>query len=261
MIGEAFALHVLESTAFHIVRHGYLRLRFLKCAVIRRGEAIRIAFSALVLLRDGDHYLLVRNLHRPESFAPFGGVFKYMNTSTLDQVEFRPQTVESADRINSDMKDDLRGFLPRKNLPALVGWFKKGRGRESADDCLTRELAEEVAEVGLSKSVKCPEIIPFLLVRKVEEGPEKVMGETYTQYRIFEVWEPDFSKAVVRKFVRRLMEKARAGQKDLLLASAQEIISGRAASGDLIGHHAGYLFGNKRVRPESPMFKVRSAAK
>src|SRR5436305_3375130 len=137
------------------------------------------------------------------------------------------------------MKDDLRGFLPRKNLPALVGWFKKGKGHESADDCLARELAEEVAEVGISKSVKCPEIIPFHLVRKVEEGPEKVMGEGYTQYRIFEVWEPDISKAVVRKFVKRLMEKARAGQKDLLLASAQEIISGRAASGDLIGHHAG----------------------
>jgi hypothetical protein len=226
--------------------------------MIKRSEDMRVSFSALVLLRDGDHYLLVRNLHRPESFAPFGGVFKYKDSSILDELEFRPQTIESTDHINSDMKDDLRGFLPRKNLPALAAWFRKSKGRENADDCLRRELAEEIREVGIPKKIKCPEIIPFHFVRRIEEGPEQVPGEMYTQYRIFEVYEPDASKSSVKKFVRQLMECARAGQKDLLLVTAQEMVSGRAGSGDLIGHHACYLFGSKRVRPGSPMFRAKS---
>jgi SMODS-associated NUDIX domain len=255
---EAIALHLFESAAFHAFRHGFLRLRFLKCATIRRSEDMRIAFSALVLLRDGDHYLLVRNLHRPESFAPFGGVFKYKDLSMLDQFEFRPQTLGSIDNINSDMKDDLRGFLPRKNLSALVAWFRKGKGRETADDCLRRELAEEIQEIGISRQVKCPEVIPFRFIRRVEEGPENIPGETYTQYRIFEVYEPDISKPSVNKLVKTLMSRAYSGEKDLLFATSQEIVSGRAASGNLIGHHAGYLFGNKRVRPGSPMFKAKS---
>jgi hypothetical protein len=250
MLGEALILHIVESTTFHLFRHGYLHLRFVNCALIHPSQDMRVAFSAILLIRDGGNYLLVRNLHRPESFGPFGGVFKYIDPSRLDQLEFKPETTASG----KDMKDDLRGYLPRKKLSALVAWFKTMKGRELADECIRRELAEEIAEVGLSSQLKCPDIFPIRLIRSVQESPARVPGQNYTQFRLFEIYEPDLSKKSIKHFCNRLLGHARRGHKDLLLVSAEEIVSGRAASGPLIGHHAGYLFGKKRVRPDTPMF-------
>jgi hypothetical protein len=248
MLGEAIALHISETALFHLLRRGYWRTRFWTCLVVRPEEDIRVSFSALVRLHQGDSYVLVRNLHRPETFAPFGGVYKHRGTSYLDRIDFRPQTFGSDD----DMENDLRGFLPRKNLPRLVSWFKESKGRESADDCLTRELSEEIGETHLPRRIKCPELIHFQLIRSIQEGPEEIPGESYKQYRLFEVYDAEISKPGVKTLMGQLLKRATQGTPDLIAATSSEIRSGRTAHGHLIAPHASYLLGNRRIRKESP---------
>jgi hypothetical protein len=254
VLGEAIILHIVESATFHVIRHNYHRFRLLRCAVFSRSEDIRVAFCAMLLLRDGDRYLLIRNLHRRESFGPFGGVFKYKDISKLDDLEFKPQTQPYA----NDMKEDIRGFLPRKRLPSLIAWFKKGWGRESSEECLTREMREEMAEAELPRRLNFPESLRIKHVRTVEELPARVPGQLYTQYRIFEVHELNLAFSSMKKFNSQLFSVVPRHRNNLLLATAKEIEVGRAESGELIGHHACYLIGKKRLRPESPMFSTQA---
>lgn len=215
-----------------------------------------MAFSALLRISDSDRYLLVRNLHRPESFGPFGGVYKYFEDAqpALDRFDFKPQVFGPG----ADMKNDIRGFLPRKNLAKIVQWYAKKTDRESFKECLCRELREELVEVGLPR-IRCPDGLLFRPVRTVREGPGSVPGEDYTQFRIFEVYDLFPMSTDTQKFVRQLFKAARR-HKNVLLASAKEIIRGRASNGSVIGHHAGYLLGGKRVRPDNPAFVQQQKA-
>lgn len=60
-------------------------------------KEIRVAMAALIRITSGDNYVLIRNLHRPESFAPLGGVYKYFDEARhpLDTCEFRAQVVDA----------------------------------------------------------------------------------------------------------------------------------------------------------------------
>lgn len=125
----------------------------------------------------------------------------------LDKLEFKGHRLHPVD----DMQNDLRGFLPQRNLPKLVRWFKKRKeDRETADECLTREFSEEVREAKLNK-IRCPQFIPFQLVRRVQEGPEKVLGQPYMQYRIFNIYKIDESKTFAKQFKTKLLAAARRG--------------------------------------------------
>jgi transcriptional regulator with XRE-family HTH domain len=212
---------------------------------------IRVAFSALLRIADADRFVLVRNLHRKETFGPFGGVFKYLNEaqSTLDNCEFKPQVIEPRD----DMRNDLRGFLPQQHLKNILAWYRKGFGRESSEQCLIRELKEELKEAGLSGNLNCPTDIEFRQVRSVAEGPASVPGQLYKQYRIFEVLDPITGNRETDEFLRRLFEMAHQ-HSNLLIARSQEIYAGRSKSGVVIGPQSGYLLGKKRIRPDDPLF-------
>lgn len=250
MIIESIVENIIATEVGHYIRRSAWRLRFVRCQVVNPSEDIRIAFSALLRIADGDKYLLIRNLHRPETFGPFGGVYKYLEDAqpTLDGFDFKPQVFGPGD----DMRYDIRGFLPRKNLAKLVGWFSKQANRESFKECLCRELREELAEVGVPR-IQCPDGLQFRPVRTVREGPGPVPGEDYTQFRIFEVYDLHPVSTDTQKFVRKLFRAARR-HKNLLLANAKEIIRGRATDGSVIGHHSGYLIGRKRIRPDTPAF-------
>jgi SMODS-associated NUDIX domain len=247
MIGEG----LVENFIVYVVREQLWKINFLKCKLINPSEEMRVAFSAMLRITDGSGYLLVRNLHRPETFGPFGGVYKYFEDAIpqLDNITFNPQIFGPSD----DMKQDLRGFLPRKNLPKLLRWYRSGNNRENYNDCLCRELKEELKEVALLKSVKPPNILHFRLVRSVLEGPERVPGQTYTQFRIFEIYDLFPTTSHIKRFIKRLLKEA-SEHPDLLTVTAQEIRTGRARDGGVIGHHCGYLISHKRLRPDTPMF-------
>lgn len=256
MFGEALLIHLLATELGQVVHAAVRRRRFITCSLVRRDEEVRFAFSALLRLGVGSSYLLVRNLHRPETFGPFGGVYKYHDEARvlLDRLEFRPQHAGPG----SDMRNDLRGFIPRRSLPALVRWYTKRREREECSDCLSRELREELAEIGISRSVKPPRSLTLKLVRNVAEGPEKVPGQGYTQFRIFEVFDIANTDKSYTRFLKQVGQAVPTSP-HLLSVTPEEIIVGRARGGEVIGHHACYFLRSRRIRPDSPMFVGQSS--
>jgi hypothetical protein len=258
MAWETVVHHSLITVGIHIADR-LRRVRFLRCRLIQPNVDIRIAFSALLRIGRGGRYVLVRNLHRPEIFAPLGGVYKALEPGKqiLDDLEFR---LDGDVGPIQDVENDLRGFLPRRNLARLCKWFLDSDGRETAGTCLYRELREELEQVGLQGAAfKPPPAMSLRRVRVVEEGPEHVPGHPYTQYRVFEVYEPIISGAPIERFVNKLFDQAQE-HPQLLLADADEILKGRTADNRLVGHHSVYLISRNRVRAEDPPF-ARGVAK
>ena len=80
----------------------------------------------------------------------------------------------------------IGGYLPRRLFPKLAKWFEAREGRESAQEGLARELREELSEIGAD--IEIPNHIPLRLIRRIQEGPEKVQGQTYFQFRQLDVY-------------------------------------------------------------------------
>ena len=87
------------------------------------------------------------------------------------------------------MENDLRGKLPYKHLDEFLRWFEEGHGRESAQECLQRELREEMAEVGLTLMSDELTGVRFVHVRHAREGLGSYSAETYVQFRFFDVFD------------------------------------------------------------------------
>jgi hypothetical protein len=172
-------------------------------------QDVRVAMSALIRIASGDKYVLVRNLHRPESFAPFGGVYKYFREGQvkLDSLNFRAQATDA------DMVDDIRGFLPYKHLDDFMAWFNEGHGRESAQECLRRELQEETAQAGLKTASKEFTGVRFAHVRTVNEGLEAIAAEAYLQLRVFDVYDVIAESARGRDLLRKIQTHATVARK------------------------------------------------
>lgn len=222
-----------------------LRWRIMGCSLFRRHGDLRVSFSAFLRIASGDSYLLVRNLHRADVFGPLGGVYKYYPSATRDlsKTEFRPQGV------GPEMENDLRGFIPRHRVSAFLTWFHQTDDRETSDACIHRELREELGEVDLPRLA--PTTLPRLRrVRTCEEGPERVAGQAYTQYRRHEILE--FAPGSEALELEATLMRVTDSNPNVLLVSADEIRSGRARNGYGIGHHACYLLGEKRLRPDEP---------
>ena len=245
--------HVVLTLLFHGFEK-LRRIRFWRLKLISRNAEIRVSFSALLRIANGGRYVLVRNLHRPEVFSPFGGVYKFYEGARgdLDTMLFRPQDVGSS----HDMRNDLRGFLPRKNLGKFVKWFTRNTDRESAAECLNRELLEELQEIKLISTLptlRPPSHLEVKKVRAVEEGPEEVPGRNYIQFRIFEVFDIIPHNADCLRFLEELVN-ASDNHPDLVLADSSDVVVGRCSDGRVIAHLAAYLVSKKRIRPDVAPF-------
>ena len=251
MIGQG----VLDAIAVALLGEAWSYRRMLllaiQCNLWQRSKDIRIALSAILRLSCGDQYVLVRNLHRPQIFAPFGGVVKYHASALdfLDSIEFKPQTLGPGD----DMLCDLRGFLPRKNLCKFIRWFKQGLDRESEKDCILRELQEELGEINVD--LPLPSGLQLRFIRSVQEGPIYLPSPQYMQFRIFDVYTlvRDASKD---EFCLALLGKAHQ-HNDLLLVSRKDVERGASDDGQLIAPHSRYLFDNKMTPIFIPMIEKK----
>lgn len=217
--------------------------------VYKPNAEIRVAFSAILKIQRNGKYILVRNLHRPETFCPFGGVYKYKEDaqSFLDEIDFRPHIIG-----NGDMIRDIRGYLPRKNLSKLLRWYYQSISRESYTECLTRELKEELAEVGIHIQ-RFPADIQFRRVRHKTERPKYLESINCYQFRIFEVYEISSPSKQVNNLLNKIHNNVK-DNKDLISVSSEEIRQGRSNGGYVIGPHSHYLLNHKRYRDDDPMF-------
>ena len=219
----------------------------LRCVLFCRNKKLRVSMAAILSIRRDARYILIRLRHRPERFGPIGGVYKYYPSALcqLDQCGFTPQVRDQ------DMRNDLRGFIQGKNLPSFMRWFLSGKNREV--EPLTRELIEELEEIGLTGKAKSIGAPQYELLKDVYEGPEDVPGVGYMQFRYFRVYQFSPGDLKGEELTDTLFAETEHNP-DLIAVTIEEILKRRAASGDVIGTHTGYLVSDQRTGPEAPPF-------
>lgn len=249
---EKVAVAILSGITVAIIKMLYdyrdYFLPNLLCATIYRNKLIRISLATVLDLRDDDdHYLLIRMQRRPEWFGPLGGVIKYYPSAQLEE-KFEFQRYSK----RGNLSDDLRGFLPGRHFVKFMQWFRSQRDREV--ESVTRELIEELKEIGLTNLAETIQALPLSLVRRTQEGIQRVPSkEDFYQFRYIEVYKLDATNEHGRKLTEKLFAAAEHNPL-LITVTADEIKRQRANSGEPIGVHSGYLLGHKRTGPEPPPF-------
>jgi hypothetical protein len=219
-----------------------------------RRDRVRISFSALLRLADDDRFVLFDAPKRPGAFGPPGGVIKFFPPAAriLDGLGFQAERTGSP---HHKLKADLRGTLPAGALRRFRTWFASGAYRETADECLRRELHEELAEVGVRGLGNVVSELEFTSVRTVREGPLSVPGKNYRQVRGFDIRELAMTNSAARRLSRELAE---AGEDDaypgVLLAGLDDITHGRLDRA-LIAPQSAFLTGPSRLAPDLPALR------
>jgi hypothetical protein len=219
------------------------------CYLYSRNKKIRVSIAAILSVRQGDHFILIRNRHRPEMFGPIGGVYKFYS-SAIKQLEdsgFQPQIRDD------DTKNDLRGYLIGKNLPRFLRWFFSGKNREI--EPLSREIAEEMLEIGLVMDSDSIMNLQYDLHKTIIEGLDNVTGADYLQLRYFGVYSLYTDHPKCDALIEKLFKEVGTNP-NIISVTANEIKRGRALSGEIIGGHSGYLIGDTKTG-ESPPFYSR----
>ncbi|WP_372669604.1 SMODS-associated NUDIX domain-containing protein [Amycolatopsis kentuckyensis] len=217
----------------------------------KRRHPVRVSFSALLRIADDDRYVLFDSPKRPGSYGPPGGVVKIHPPAArlLETWEFRPErTATGAEK----MKADLRGFLPGGALRLFQAWFATGAYRETAAECLRRELREELAEVGLEAAEPLTRSVAFTPVRTVREGPDQVPGKPYLQVRGFEVYDLALLNPDAVRLRGELLEAGHDERRTgVICASFDDIVHGRLGPA-LIAPHSAFLAGPARLAADLP---------
>ncbi|MFJ1762954.1 hypothetical protein ACIOD2_21765 [Amycolatopsis sp. NPDC088138] len=217
----------------------------------KRRHPVRVSYSALLRVTDDDRYVLFDSPKRPGAYGPPGGVFKIHPPALrlLESWGFQPdRTTDGAER----MRGDLRGILPVGALRSFQAWFATGTYRETAAECLLRELREELVEVGLDAAGPLTGSLVFTSVRTVLEGPTAVPGKDYLQVRRFDVHELALLDPAAVRLRRELVE---AGRDDscagVICANYGDLAHGRLGRA-LIAPQSAFLAGPARLGPDLP---------
>ncbi|MCX4407483.1 hypothetical protein ACFV8Z_10970 [Streptomyces sp. NPDC059837] len=218
-------------------------------ASLRLFREVRVSMASLLRIQDDDRYILVHSPYRPDSYGPPGGVIKYHPAArpALDRLRFREEL-----RVDQRMRSDLRGFLPGRALPGFVRWFDRQEDRESALECVRRELAEELAEIDHPELAVGIDRLHFTHVRHVVDGPLKVPGRPYRVVRLFDIW--DLSLDTPEGIRLRDALTALASDptdRGVLVATADDIVHGRRQR-SYLAPHAAYLMGESRFHADLP---------
>ncbi|MGY0231448.1 SMODS-associated NUDIX domain-containing protein [Longispora urticae] len=215
---------------------------------------VRVSVAALLRIKTDDCYVLFHAPFRPQTYGPPGGVFKYSSPaqSDLDRLGFLDQRVEGR---QAEMAHDLRGYLKAGRSLGFMRWFDSGKGRETAAECLRRELREELAEVGHPELVPLVDRLEFDLVRPVFESPRPASGEQYKVMRYFEVHEIRKDNTEALKVIDSLVELGRAqAETQVIAVSAADIRSGRHGH-FIVSPQTAFLIGDRRTHGDQPALR------
>jgi hypothetical protein len=206
-------------------------------------KKIRVSMACLARYEIDGKVILVKNRHRPEFIAPFGGVIKFYNDArvVLDKIEFKPEDKASKD---PDLSDDLRGFFDAKHFGTFMTWFKSRTAREQGE-ALRRELTEELAEAGVPEEIAAPLInARYSLIREVHEGPYGHDDLKYASFRYFDIYRPDMTHEV-EIALKALVELSSVPGAHIYCVSRQELDNFRTQSGQSIAGNSRYLNSSK----------------
>lgn len=225
---------------------GHLGLMLRSVRIHRR---VRISVAVLLRVQYDDTYVLVHSPLRPNVFGPLGGAVKFLPAARirLDALHFQEER-----RANDRMRHDLRGFLPSRSLPAFARWLAKQDDRESATECLRRELIEELAEVGHPELSACVSEVHFSRVRAVMDGPHNVPARSCHQVRFLEVWDLDLGSPGAVSLRDGLLRIGHdSADTGVICADAQDIAHGRKGEYYLAPQSA-FLMGAQRLHADLP---------
>jgi hypothetical protein len=214
------------------------------------ARPVRISFSVLLRISDDDRYVLFNSPSRPGTCGPPGGVIKYFPPAAriLEHLGFQQERGGARPEAK---RWDLRGRLPDRSVRQFLNWYRTGAYREDATECLRREFAEELCEVGLSHLADLP-TLSFAPVRTVVEGPQDVPGKPYRQLRRFEVYDLQTSDGVALRLCEQLFEiGADTLFPDVICATRADVAHGRLGP-SLIAPQSAFLFGAGRLTPDVP---------
>lgn len=250
---EISMMSVMHVAYDEVVTHRNALIVATTNSVLFRNRKIRISIAELLRIQHGDDYILMGNRKRRELYSPIGGVVRCFPSGLKllrENIGFVSEKVRGGSVNRTPGEElDLRGYVKGGDFAAFLRWFYTGKGRERA--ALTRELVEEFNEIRLPKIAGLVNNVEFDLVRIVHEGPSKVAGTDYWQYRLLLinelVREHEASRIVSDAIIASVAKSPK-----LISASVGEIRRGRAAEGELIADSAGYLFGKERIRPAEP---------
>lgn len=221
------------------------------------NSQIRVSVAAILLAERQGKYLVIHNRHRPECYGPIGGVYKHGGSlpQVLERIEWLPDYIDDEDR-RDDMKDDLRGIIPGKYFSNFLDWFTTRKEREG-EQCLYRELKEELSEGGVGEAIRRKgSDAKLLFVRRVVEGPRAVEGRSYrAQFRYFEVYKPELDDQQTKKFFDILFARAEKGVNKLCLVGQDEIQNLRIKGGQYtLAGHTQYLLSSRWHGVEPPRY-------
>jgi hypothetical protein len=207
--------------------------------------------AVLLRLEQNGSYVLFSVPHTPSSFGPPGGVFKVTPGAHggLDRSGFQAERLASRGSV---MDRDLRGAVPSRRAARFLQWFESGRGRESASECLRRELGEELKEIGHPGLVPLAAGVAFEPVRTVLEPPRRRPGRDDWQLRRFEVHDfviTDQDSARLRDELFRLADDPH--ESNVIRVCADDIRAGRLEQ-CLVGPQSAFLIGERRLREDLP---------
>ncbi|ALV30666.1 HU-CCDC81 and SPOR domain-containing protein [Streptomyces sp. CdTB01] len=236
----------------------WLHRRHMKLLVscwLRPRKRVRVSVSVLLRLQDDDCYVLFASVRRPGSYGPPGGVAKYRPsaTSALRRLGFQEES-----RQRPDMRHDLRGFIPGWSLAGFARWWNTAEQRENFGECLSRELAEELAEVGYP-GLAGSHVggMAFLLMHTVIDGPRSAPGRPYRQIRFFEICELDPAVAGTHLLRQALLDVAAdTSEQRVILASGEDIEYGRHQAG-YIQPQSAFLLGTHRLHADLPPLRMQ----
>jgi hypothetical protein len=215
---------------------------------------MRISVTALLDLHDGDRWILVAMPEdRPGEYGPFGGIFKYEDSAreALAQLEFEPEAGLATRQAMR--RNDIRGYIPVRRLRRFLAWWNSGKGRESGEDCVRRELHEELVDASLQRLLPEASRLRLIHLRSLIEGPRRIptASGNYWQIRLFEVYAARADEVASFEALRTLVSKSTDAPNNVISVSARDIREGRTAAGT-IGGHTEYLLSNRRNRFEPP---------
>jgi hypothetical protein len=229
------------------LRHQENLLPILK-SILLFNKKIRISVAAILQIKHEDKYILIQNHHRPEFYAPIGGVYKHSGShpEILDKIEWNSDYTKLGHK-EADMKHDLRGVIYGKRFSTFLDWFSKRQGREN-EQCIYRELKEELQEGRVGKVLRDKSSnIKIELLRSVLEGPHKVTDREYdAQFRYFDIYKIDNTNDDTALIVNELINRASKGDNNLILVTKDDIKRGRTLCGNkLIASHTKYYYSSE----------------
>jgi hypothetical protein len=241
-----FTLILGTGFSFILSSRKQLFPRFLAATLFRKKK-LRVSMAALLSIEHNGKYLLIRNYRRQELFSPIGGAYKYSPSANveLEAIGFEPQCAVSD--LKNDMLFDLRGFVQGDRFSKFIKWFMLGSHREI--EPLQREIYEELDEVNLSSLLEGVKPLRFRHTKTLSEGLRKVRGESYLQFRHFDILEIIEDKNSLL-FLSKLFSASEENPQKLIFATADEIRNGRTAKRELIAGNAVYLLKYFRPAPE-----------